>query len=482
MAGDAREKQFLQAEHLVELKSSALKKELRLGDLILSQTLYIVGIQWLGTAGKLGSAHVMYWIPAVLLFYIPSGIVVTHLASEMPLEGGLYQWAKLRFGEMMGFLVALNLWATVVLIVASTMSVLTDNVGYAAGPSGAWIVESKLITAALSALVIGGLTLIAVRGMSIAKWLHNVGGFVLVFMLAAMLLLAMPRWLHGTSVTAPIALTFPAVTLLNLNIAAKMGFGAFCGFDGCCIFSGEIRNPNIARTIRRSIFLSGPLIALIYIAGTASALAFTRPADLDLISTPMQALTRGAHGASFAFIVAPVAAAFLIVNLLGGASIYFNAVNRLPMVAGWDHLLPAWLSRLHPRFKTPVGSIICVAVATFCITLFGNFGVGAQEAFQFLNNAGIICWALTYLVMFSIPLIARGEKPSLGVRAASASGLGMTLLYVLLSIFPIVDVKNSALFTAKVILLILGINAAGAWYFRRASKLRENLAVASMES
>ncbi len=424
----------------------------------------------------------MYWIPAVLLFYIPSGIVVTHLASEMPLEGGLYQWAKLRFGELIGFLVAVNLWATVVLIVASTMSMLADNVAYAAGPSGAWIVESKVITAALSAVVIGGLTLIAIRGMSIAKWLHNVGGIVLVLMLGAMLLFAFPRWIHGTFATAPVALAFPAVTLLNLNIAAKMGFGAFCGFDGCCIFSGEIRNRNVARTIRRSIFLSGPVIALIYIAGTSSALAFTQPADLDLISTPMQALTRGAHGTSFAFIVGPVAAALLIVNIVGGTSIYFNAVNRLPMVAGWDHLLPAWLSRLHPRFKTPVGSIVCVAVVTFGLTLFGNFGVGAQEAFQFLNNAGIICWALTYLVMFSIPLIARGEKPSIGVRTAAASGLGMTLLYVVLSIFPIVDVKNPALFTAKVIVLIVGINAAGGWYFRRASKSRKELTgVASIE-
>jgi amino acid transporter len=175
----------------------------------------------------------MYGIPAVLLFYIPSGIVVTHLATEMPLEGGLYQCAKLRFGELTGFLVALNLWATVVLIVASIMSVLTDNVGYAAGPSGTWIVESKLITAALSALVIGGLTLIAIRGMAIVKWLHNVGGFILALMLAAMILFAPPRWLRGTSVTNPVVFTFPAVTLLNINLAAKMGFGALCGFDGC---------------------------------------------------------------------------------------------------------------------------------------------------------------------------------------------------------------------------------------------------------
>jgi hypothetical protein len=44
--------QFLEAEHLVELQSAALKKELRLSDLILSQMLYIVGLFWMGTAGK----------------------------------------------------------------------------------------------------------------------------------------------------------------------------------------------------------------------------------------------------------------------------------------------------------------------------------------------------------------------------------------------------------------------------------------------
>ncbi|HEV2201889.1 MAG TPA: amino acid permease [Bryobacteraceae bacterium] len=163
------ERQFFQAEHLVELQSAELKKELRLGDLVLSQILYITGLAWLGTAGKVGSSHMMYWIPAVLLFYIPSGIVVVHLNREMPLEGGLYQWAKLRFGDLIGFLVALNLWATIVLILASGISQLTDNLAYAAGPSGAWIAENKSITMAVGALLMGGLMVMAVRGLANRK-------------------------------------------------------------------------------------------------------------------------------------------------------------------------------------------------------------------------------------------------------------------------------------------------------------------------
>ena len=52
------QQQFLEAEHLVELHSAELKKELRLGDLVLSQVLYIIGLMWLGTAGKVGSSHI----------------------------------------------------------------------------------------------------------------------------------------------------------------------------------------------------------------------------------------------------------------------------------------------------------------------------------------------------------------------------------------------------------------------------------------
>jgi amino acid transporter len=471
------ELQFLEAEHQVELHSAELKKELRLGDLVFSQLLYIVGLQWIGTAGKLGSPHLMYWIPAVLLFYIPSAIVVVHLNREMPLEGGLYQWAKLRYGDMAGFLVALNLWATMILILASNASALTDNLAYAAGPSGAWIAENKSITMATGALLMGALMLVAVRGLSIAKWIHNAGGFVLLIVLAGMMWFALPRWLHGGAAVAPVAFTFPAVSLLNLNLLGKMGFGAFCGFDGSAIFSGELRDPHVARTIRRSVWLAAPLIALFYILGTACVLVFTPTADIDLISPTTQAISRGAQATPLAGLVTPLMAGLMSCNIIGLSSIYFNAVIRLPMVAGWDHLLPAGISRLHPRFKTPVGSIASIGIAAVGLTVLGNLGTGAQESFQLLNNSGLICWALTYLVMFSIPLVARGEKPAWSVRAAAAAGLAMTFLYAILSIFPIIDVKNAASFTAKVIGLIIGINALGAWYFYRVSKRRQAFTV-----
>jgi UDP-N-acetylmuramyl pentapeptide phosphotransferase/UDP-N-acetylglucosamine-1-phosphate transferase len=72
--------------------------------------------------------------------------------------------------------------------------------------------------------------------------------------------------------------------------------------------------------------------------------------------------------------------------------------------------------------------------------------------------------------MFAIPLVARGEKPSRAVRVAAGFGFSMTLLYVVLSIFPIVDVKNASSFTAKVGGLVIGINALAALHFWRRMK------------
>jgi glutamate:GABA antiporter len=469
---------FRAAEREVQRHSAELKKELRLGDLVLTQILFITGLFWFGTAGKLGSSHIMFWIPAVLLFYIPCGMVVVHLNQEMPLEGGIYQWAKLRFGDGVGFLVAWNIWASTVLSLAMLTSQLTDNLAAAFGPSGAWIAESKWATVISGAVMMSGLMLVAVRGLALGRWIHDAGGITLIVIPAAMALFALPRWFHGEVAGAPAAFSIPAVSLLNLNILGKVSFGAFFGFDGAAIFSGECRDPHVARSIRRSVWLAAPVIALIYILGTSCVLVFTRPDSINLISPTTQALTRGAEEMGIGGVIGPLAAVLLICHVVAYSSLSYNAVIRLPMVAGWDHLLPAWLSRLHPRYKTPVGSIVFIGVMALVFIILGNLGVGAQEAFQLLGNGSFICYALTYLVMFAIPLIARGEKPAWGLRLAAASGFAMTLLYTVLSIFPIIDVQNAASFTMKISGVVIAINLAGALYFRHAKKRKQTLSPA----
>ena len=103
-------------------EEAALRKELGLGDLVLAQVLCVVGSSWVGVAAKLGRAHVVFWLAAMLAFYVPLAAVVIYLNRLMPLEGGLYQWAKQGFGEMAGFLIAWNLWVYAVVVWARSSS------------------------------------------------------------------------------------------------------------------------------------------------------------------------------------------------------------------------------------------------------------------------------------------------------------------------------------------------------------------------
>ena len=464
---------FLAGELDVELHSAELRKELSLPNLVFTQVLSILGLSWIGTAGKLGSSHLAFWIAGIVLFYIPSAAVVIHLNNEMPLEGGLYQWAKLRFNEMTGFLVAWNMLLYSIMFVSSMGLLVTNNLAYAIGPSAAWLADSKPAIAIANLAVTAGMILIARLGLSVGKWIHGFAGFMILFLFAAMAFFAIPHWLTGAVAHPPLALSIPAFTLLNLNLLGKMGFGAMGGFDTVAAFAGECRGKDAAATIRRSVWIATPIIAGAFVLGTACVLVFVKPDDIDLISPITQVLNRGIQSFGFSGSATSLIGALILFTLVGQAVLSFNYAARLPMVTGWDHLLPAWFTRLHPRYKTPVGSIAFLGGMTLVLALLTSVGAGNQEAYQLLQNANGIAYGLAYLVMFAIPLAATGEKPSWVLRVAAASGFAMTLLYTVLSLFPIIDVPNPAQFAAKVGGTVLGLNLAAALFYWRADARRK---------
>jgi hypothetical protein len=91
-------------------------------------------------------------------------------------------------------------------------------------------------------------------------------------------------------------------------------------------------------------------------------------------------------------------------------------------------------------------------------------GVGEQEAFELLLVIAFAFYAIAYLALFAIPLLARervGLRASLLLRVGAISGFLMTLLYIVLSIFPIVDVQSSWEYSLKTAGGILGANLLG---------------------
>ena len=121
-----------------------------------------------------------------------------------------------------------------------------------------------------------------------------------------------------------------------------------------------------------------------------------------------------------------------------------------------------------------------IAILDVGVGLLSLVGVGQQEAFQLLFSANGILYALTYLVMFAIPLVGLRSvelRPPLWLRVAATSGFLMTLLFVVLSVFPIIEVKSRAAFTVKVSAVVIISNIVGAVIFLWAQKRRGAVSV-----
>jgi len=452
-----------QAEAAVEAHSASLKKELGVGDLVLTQILFIVGLTWIGVAGKLGPSHVVLWLLAIVLFYLPSAGVVMYLNKLMPLEGGLYQWAKLGFNEMIGFMLAWNLWLYVIMSLSEIGLQCTTYLSYAIGPSADWIRSSSWFVGLSAAVILAFMVAASIIGLSVGKWVHNIGGVFMLIVFGALLILPFIGLATGhLHEYHPLRTEMPAMSLFNLNILGKLGFGALGGFEYVAILAGETRSP--ARSVGRSVLIAAPIVALMFVLGTSTVVAYIPRDQVDLIGPMAQVLRVGFGPFGIATQLVTIAILMTLGMRIAQVSVSFTAVARLPMVAGWDRLLPPWFSQLHSKYRTPVNSILLVGVVAFGIGLVSLIGVGQAEAFQLIWNAGGMFYALTYIVMFAVPIFGlRGvtPRPPLWLKVASWSGLLMTVLYVALSIFPIIQVASVTTFALKISLVILVANAIG---------------------
>jgi amino acid transporter len=452
-----------QEEARVEAHSASLKKELGVRDLALTQILFIIGLTWIGVAGKLGPSHVVLWLLAIVLFYLPMAAVVIYLNQLMPLEGGLYQWAKLGFNSTVGFLLAWNLWLYVIVFTSEIGIQCATYLAYAIGPSAAWMTSSIWFVALASAVVLALMAVAATIGLAVGKWVHNIGGVFMLIIFAVLILLPFIGLATGhLREFHPFRTSIPKISLFNLNILGKLGFGALGGFEYMAILAGETRAP--ASAIRRSVIIAAPLIAIMFIMGTATVVAYVPADQIDLVGPMPQVLRVGFGPFGIAGSLVTIAILMTLAMRVAQVSVSFTAVTRLPMVAGWDRLLPAAFSKLHPRYRTPVNSILLVAACAFVISLLSQIGVGQAEAFQLLFNGGGVFYALAYVVMFAIPLFGlRGvtPRPSPLLRLASLSGLLMTLLYIALSVFPIIKVQSVSGFALKIVAMIVVMNVVG---------------------
>ena len=451
-----------------------LRRQLSLRDLVISQVLCVVGAGWVGVAAGLGKAETLMWIGAMGLFYLPMAASVIGLNRAMPLEGGLYVWAHRAFGNLGGFLTAWNIWFYGIAVTAAILYQIPTEMAYLIGPKAAWLPENRLAALIIVGAVVVMLTLAELRGLEIGKWIHNAGGIAMMIAFAALICLgpwAMLR--HNPLNWTPLALEIPPHDLRTLALFGQMLFGALCGLEYIAILAGESKAPE--RTITQSVWFASPIICAMFILGTGSVVAFVPRGEINFIAPIPQTFRMALGNAGIGNLLATTAILLVEIRLLGAVSLLMTGVSRLPLAVGWDELIPAWFTKLHPRWKTPANSILCTSVLIFVLVVMANVGVHAQEAFQVLSNASLTHYEIAYVAMFAIPLVgAAGLRKQLPawLKWTSMVGLGSTIFSLLISVYPFVDVVNPMAYAAKIGCTLVVSNLVAYCFYRARMRAR----------
>jgi amino acid transporter len=463
--------------------SHALRRKLGLRDLVPMQILLVVGITWAGTAAKQGGTHIWFWLAAMLTMFVPLAAVVGWCARVWPLEGGVYQWTKFALGPFAGFMSAWNfgLWA---LLAVSNVGIMTaTSLSYGLGTRAAWMEENHSLILGLTVGLFLVILLVNLPGFGIGRWVSHFGTLVTV-MVTVLLMGLLFIHPHASALhphvnpQRPFSLAMPVLTLFSVNILTKIAFNALSGLEQVAVFAGETRDAG--RTIMLSAWIAAPVIAAIYILMSGAMLAYIPAAKVDLTGPIPQVLAAAFGGGSstgidWGLVLGRATILALAVALVAQYTVLVAETSRLPMVTGWDGMIPAWFTRLDPRWKTPTRSIAAIVLVAIGVGVLATYGTGAQEAFQLINSAGNIFYGVYYLMMFAIPLVVGGR---FGVRAGgwlklgAASGMAVTAVAMGFNLLPIVDVASKWAFAGKVAGVSLALNLVGAAIYRRGTRQR----------
>ena len=234
--------------------------------------------------------------------------------------------------------------------------------------------------------------------------------------------------------------------------------------------------------VARSVVIAAPLIALMYILATSSVLAYISPDKVDVAAAVPQVMQAGFGAGALGRVLTAIVSIGFSISFMASMVIVTGMVARLPMVAGWDGLLPGWWSELHPRFQTPSKAILAVAACMMLLGVLSLLGAGNQEAVQVGAGAEVGSLCIMYMVLFGVILFGfrTGHRHfGWGIRIAALAAFSVALAALVFQIVPVGDVSSSALFAVKVAVTICAANGLGAFLYWRGTRRLQRVAAAA---
>ena len=334
--------------------------------------------------------------PGVIIAFAIAGVVCAfaalayaELATMMPVAGSAYTYSYVALGEVVAWVIG---WSLILEYSVACSAVASGWSAYVDGFMRSWGVALPVslvkppnlggivnLPAIFISLLVTGLLAVGTKESA------NINLFLVLIKLVALVFF--------------VALTFPVIqganyepfmpygfvahfdgeTQRGVMAAAAIVFFAFFGFDAVSTSAEEAKRPGRDLTI--GILGSMVLCTLIYMAVAACAIG-AWPFQEFAKSNESLALILRFLGHPFA---ASLLAAAVIVALPTVIMVMMFGQSRVFFVMARDGLLPPALSRVNPRFGTPMVAIILIGLLVSGVAGFFSLGEIAE-----LSNAGTL--------------------------------------------------------------------------------------------
>lgn len=319
---------------------------------------------------------------------------LAELGAALPDAGGIYTFIMRAFGRLPGFLCGWMLFT-----VATSGSIATLG---AAFPIylGAFVPLTPATAKIASLLAIALLTWVNAIGVKNGARVGNVltvlkvGG--LVVMVLVIFLLPGP----APDAAAPPPLPSGPIPMAAIGVALVAVLWAYEGWHDVSFAAGEIHEPQ--KNFPRGLIGGVAVVIALYLLANLAYLRVLSPAEIaasDRVALSAMTRVTGAWGGK-------LLTAAILCSILGAMNALILAGPRAYYQMARDGLFVERVSRVHPRWRTPVEALLFQGLwASFLVLFIGGF----SQLFTYVIFGGWIFYALAVLAV----IVLRRKEPAL---------------------------------------------------------------------
>jgi APA family basic amino acid/polyamine antiporter len=294
----------------------------------------------------------LFLICAVLIMTVV--LSFARAASFFRDTGGPIQYAGLAFGPFAGFQTGWLTYIGRLSALGANISLMVTYAGWFWEPLGSGLAHQLAV--AMMFILLAIFNIIGVRQSMAVVFLFSALKLV---PLVLLILIGMTHIQPGLVLQAglPVTGTLGETILILLY--------AFVGFESAVVPAGEARNPR--RDIPRAITITVLTITGVYFL--IQLISVSVLPELASSSTPLADVAEILMGATGAALLTLGA----VFSIGGNCSASMLSAPRMTYALARLGSLPAWFGRVHPRFHTPVNSIVFYAVIGLVLAVSGTF-------------------------------------------------------------------------------------------------------------